>query len=136
MTSALTAIQTVKGIEAHVRIAGSGDPVVYFHGAGGLQRSEPLLDALATHYTVHAAEWPGFGEQPTESFIEDMLDFSLHGWDIVEALGLGAAKPHLIGHSSRIQILEELIRHIRGHAGIWFARHDEVAGYCKAKAGL
>lgn len=44
--------------------------------------------------------------------------------------------PHIIGHSSRLQILEELIRHIRSHPGIWFARHDEVARYCKAQATL
>jgi peptidoglycan-N-acetylglucosamine deacetylase len=44
--------------------------------------------------------------------------------------------PHVIGHSSRIQILEELIQYIRSHAGIWFTRHDEVARYCKDKAGL
>lgn len=44
--------------------------------------------------------------------------------------------PHIIGHGSRIWILDELIRHIRGHAGIWFARHDEVARYCRQQAGL
>lgn len=44
--------------------------------------------------------------------------------------------PHVIGHSSRIQILEELIQHIRSKPDIWFARHDKVAKYCKEKAGL
>lgn len=44
--------------------------------------------------------------------------------------------PHVIGHSSRIQILEEHIQYIRQRSGIWFARHDEVAKYCKEKAGL
>jgi peptidoglycan/xylan/chitin deacetylase (PgdA/CDA1 family) len=44
--------------------------------------------------------------------------------------------PHVIGHASRIQILEELIQYMRSHAGVWFARHDEVARYCKEKAKL
>lgn len=44
--------------------------------------------------------------------------------------------PHVIGHSSRIQILEEHIQHIRSKADIWFARHDEVAKHCREKAGL
>jgi peptidoglycan-N-acetylglucosamine deacetylase len=44
--------------------------------------------------------------------------------------------PHIIGHSSRIRILEELIQHIRTKPGIWFARHDEVARWCKEQAGL
>ena len=38
--------------------------------------------------------------------------------------------PHIIGHRSRIQVLEELICHIRAHAGVWFATHADVAGYC------
>ncbi|SMF31205.1 Polysaccharide deacetylase [Tistlia consotensis] len=38
--------------------------------------------------------------------------------------------PHVIGHRSRIAILEELIRYIRDHAGVWFASHAEVARYC------
>lgn len=41
--------------------------------------------------------------------------------------------PHIIGHRSRIQVLEELIRHIRAHAGVWFATHADVARYCWAE---
>jgi hypothetical protein len=39
--------------------------------------------------------------------------------------------PHIIGHRSRIMILEELIRHIRAHAGIWCATHADVVRYVK-----
>ena len=39
--------------------------------------------------------------------------------------------PHIIGHRSRMMILEELIQHIRAHAGIWFATHADVARYVK-----
>ncbi|MCC7426978.1 MAG: polysaccharide deacetylase [Alphaproteobacteria bacterium] len=44
--------------------------------------------------------------------------------------------PHYIGHRSRIQILEELIRYMRSHSGVWFATHAEIAQYCKDQAGL
>lgn len=44
--------------------------------------------------------------------------------------------PHFIGHRSRIQILEELVRHIRSHAGVWFATHADIARYCKEQAGM
>ncbi|MDX2157913.1 MAG: polysaccharide deacetylase [Hyphomicrobiaceae bacterium] len=44
--------------------------------------------------------------------------------------------PHVIGHASRLQLLDELIRHIRGHEGIWFATHAEVARYVRAVGGL
>ena len=41
--------------------------------------------------------------------------------------------PHIIGHRSRIQVLEELIRHIRAHPAVWFATHADVAHYCWAE---
>ena len=39
--------------------------------------------------------------------------------------------PHVIGYRSRIGILEALIDHIKGHDGVWFATHAEVAAYVK-----
>jgi peptidoglycan-N-acetylglucosamine deacetylase len=42
--------------------------------------------------------------------------------------------PHIIGHRSRIALLEELIRHMKRAGGVWFATHEEVARYCKASA--
>jgi peptidoglycan/xylan/chitin deacetylase (PgdA/CDA1 family) len=44
--------------------------------------------------------------------------------------------PHFIGHRSRIQVLTELMTHIKGHDGVWFATHADVARHCKAEAGL
>lgn len=35
--------------------------------------------------------------------------------------------PQIIGHRSRIAMLEELIRHIQGHPDVWFATHEQVA---------
>ena len=42
--------------------------------------------------------------------------------------------PHISGHRSRVRILDELIRYIRSHAGVWFATHADVAQYCKDNA--
>jgi peptidoglycan/xylan/chitin deacetylase (PgdA/CDA1 family) len=44
--------------------------------------------------------------------------------------------PHVIGYRSRIWILEELIRYIRGHEGVWFATHAEIVRYAKANSVL
>ena len=38
--------------------------------------------------------------------------------------------PHIIGHRSRLSLLEELIEYIRSHDGVWFATHEEVARFC------
>jgi hypothetical protein len=42
--------------------------------------------------------------------------------------------PHVIGHRSRIAVLEELIDHIAAHPGVWFATHAEVATYVRDQA--
>jgi len=42
--------------------------------------------------------------------------------------------PHVIGYRSRIWILEELIRYIQGHEGVWFATHADIARYARAHA--
>jgi peptidoglycan/xylan/chitin deacetylase (PgdA/CDA1 family) len=42
--------------------------------------------------------------------------------------------PHIIGHRSRIGLLERLVQHIAGRPGTWFATHEEVARYAKANA--
>ncbi len=101
-------ITTAKGTAAKVRTWGSaGSPaVVWFHGAGGLYPREPLLEQLGARFHVFASEWPGFGDEPTEGSIEDMLDFALHGWDVIDALGL--ERPHVIGHSMGGMVAAEM----------------------------
>lgn len=39
--------------------------------------------------------------------------------------------PHIIGHRSRIALLDRLLEHIRAHEGIWFCTHAELARWCK-----
>ena len=38
--------------------------------------------------------------------------------------------PHFIGHRSRIQVLEELLRYINSHPSVWCATHADIARYC------
>jgi peptidoglycan/xylan/chitin deacetylase (PgdA/CDA1 family) len=44
--------------------------------------------------------------------------------------------PHVIGHRSRMAMLDDLIRHMRAHPGVWFATHREIAQYVRDTAGL
>ncbi len=100
-------IETRKGIKSRLLEAGRGSPLVYLHGAGGLFEDEPLLERLAERHRVYAPEWPGYGEEAGEDLIEDMLDFALHGWDVVETLALDAP-PLLVGHSMGGMIAAEM----------------------------
>ena len=99
-------VETKKGTRCRVLEGGSGAPVVFFHGAGGLLRENPYLDGLSQRYHVYAPEWPGYGDSTGEELLEDMLDFALHGWDLVDALGL--SRPHLAGHSMGGMIAAEM----------------------------
>jgi pimeloyl-ACP methyl ester carboxylesterase len=124
------AIETRKGARCRVLEAGSGTPVVFFHGAGGLLADNPFLDRLAARYHVFAPELPGYGESTGDELLEDMLDFTLHGWDVIDALGL--TKPHLIGHSMGGMIAAEMAAVaprdldrlvLAGAAGLWLDEH-------------
>jgi len=99
-------VDTKKGTRCRMLEGGSGTPVVFFHGAGGLLSDNPFLDDLAQRHHVFAPEWPGYGESTGDDLLEDMLDFALHGWDLVDALGL--RQPHLIGHSMGGMIAAEM----------------------------
>jgi pimeloyl-ACP methyl ester carboxylesterase len=127
-------LETPRGIRFRLLEAGepAGRPLVYFHSAGGLLPNEPLLETLGTQgYHVYAPVWPGYGEEPGEDALEDMLDFALHGWDVVDALGL-EERPVIAGHSMggmiaaemaclQPQRVERLV--LIASAGLWLDEH-------------
>ena len=41
--------------------------------------------------------------------------------------------PHIIGHRSRLVVLRDLLTHISGHSGVWFATHAEIAALAAAQ---
>jgi len=66
---------------------------------------------------------------------EDVLDVWKKEFDVAldeASLFLLTMHPHIIGHRSRIVILEKLIQHMKSKPGVWFARHDAVAKAARA----
>lgn len=123
-------IETKRGPRVRVLEGGEGRPVVFLHGAGGLFAENPFLELLAKSYRVYAPELPGYNESTGEEELHDMLDFALHGWDLIEALGL--EKPHLIGHSMGGMIAAEMAciapndlgkLVLVASAGLWIPEH-------------
>ncbi|MCJ9753476.1 polysaccharide deacetylase [Neorhizobium sp. BETTINA12A] len=43
--------------------------------------------------------------------------------------------PHVSGYRSRIFVLEELIKHIQAHEGVWFGTHADIARFAKENGG-
>jgi pimeloyl-ACP methyl ester carboxylesterase len=100
--------KTVKTRHAEVRYleGGSGQPLIYLHGAGGVTAEDPLLAKLAERWRVFAPFLPGYGETEECGSLRDMLDFALHTADVVQALGL--KDPVLAGHSMGGMIAAEM----------------------------
>jgi pimeloyl-ACP methyl ester carboxylesterase len=97
-------------VRPRVRVAGSGPPAVFLHGAMGLQW-DPFLDALAAAYTVYAPEFPGTtpGEPDAVRPIDTLWDLVLTYDEILERLALDG--PALIGHSFGGMLAAELAAH-------------------------
>ena len=91
--------------QAHVLRGGSGEPLIFLHGAGGLHEGKYLED-LAQRFTVYAPWHPGFG--PTEGIehVDDIIDLALYYHDVMDALGLESAC--VIGHSMGGMLAAEL----------------------------
>jgi pimeloyl-ACP methyl ester carboxylesterase len=101
-------LKTVQTHHVPVRYVtgGSGPALVFLHGAGGVTVDDPLLAALGERHTVYAPLVPGYGDSEECGEIRDMLDFTLHTWDVVAALGL--RDPILVGHSMGGMIAAEM----------------------------
>src|SRR4051794_9904199 len=101
-------LKTVQTRHVPVRYfeGGSGPDLVFLHGAGGVTADDPFLNALAETHHVYAPLVPGYGDSEECAEIRDMLDFTLHTWDVVEALGL--KDPVLVGHSMGGMIAAEM----------------------------
>jgi pimeloyl-ACP methyl ester carboxylesterase len=85
---------------------GSGPPLLFLHGAGGVTADDPFLKALTEHYHVYAPLLPGYGDSEECHDLREMLDVTLHYWDVAQALGL--KDPVLVGHSMGGMIAAEM----------------------------
>ena len=122
----------VAGGRRKIRVfeAGDGRPLVFLHSAGGLAEDSPFLAALARRWHVFAPLLPGYGDSEGGEDLRDMLAVTLHGFDVIEALGLG--RPVVVGHSMGGMIAAEMAA-VAPHdverlgliapAGLWLDAH-------------
>ena len=125
-------LKTIKTPHVPVRYfeGGTGEPLVYLHSAGGLQADDALLEKLCEKFHVYAPLLPGYGDSEECGDLRDMLDFTLHTWNVIEALGL--KDPILAGHSMGGMIAAEMAA-VAPHdvsrlaliapAGLWLDAH-------------
>jgi pimeloyl-ACP methyl ester carboxylesterase len=101
-------LKTVQTPNVPVRYleGGDGPALFYLHGAGGVRADDPLLLKLAETHHVYAPLLPGYGDSEECGELREMLDITLHYWDVVQALGL--SKPLIVGHSMGGMIAAEM----------------------------
>jgi pimeloyl-ACP methyl ester carboxylesterase len=125
-------LKTISTTRVPVRYyeGGAGQPLVFLHGAGGLDLDQDFLDALAAKFHVYAPLVPGYGDSEECPELRDMLDFTLHTWDVVERLGL--KDPVLAGFSMGGMIAGEMAAiapndvsrlALIAPAGLWLDEH-------------
>ena len=85
----------VRGCKLHVQRAGSGEPLLFLHGAQGLSGQEPGLEALALDFDVITPDHPGFGRSEVSEIVDDTADLALFYLDLLDTLKLD--RVHLVG---------------------------------------
>ena len=88
---------TVKDCRIRIMRGGSGQPVLFLHGGGGLPSWLPFLARLAEKFDVIVPEHPGFGQSEMPTWLDSVSDLANFYLDFLEELDL--QQVHLVGHS-------------------------------------
>ena len=102
---------SVRGGKFNVQLVegGSGDGLLYLHGAGGFTGWTPFLDRLAQDYHVYAPAHPGVARSDGLEHLDDLWDLVVFYEELMQALGLEQAS--LVGHSYGGMLAAELAAH-------------------------
>ena len=87
---------SVDGVKTVLHAAGSGEPLVVFHGAGtvdGFDFAEPWAEKFRVIVPYH----PGFGQSGDDPTFTNMHDYVMHYLGLFEALDID--KLRLVGIS-------------------------------------
>src|SRR5947207_14853147 len=88
---------TVAGAAIRLFRGGSGQPLVFLHGAGGHTGWMAFLAELSTRFEVFVPEHPGFGQSDDPLWLDEVGDLAFFYLDLLQALGLD--RVHLMGTS-------------------------------------
>ena len=90
---------SLRGGQFNVQLVegGSGDPLLYLHGAGGFTGWDACLDRLAAEFHVIAPAHPGVAQSDGLEHLDDLWDLVLFYEELLDALGLD--RTFVVGHS-------------------------------------
>ena len=87
MTEFKRETHTVNGVKIILLTAGSGQPLLFLHGAGtfhGFEFAKPWADKFRVLLPFH----PGFGESTDDPAMNDIHDYVMHYVEFLDLLGL------------------------------------------------
>ena len=87
---------TINGVEVAMLTAGSGDPLLFLHGAGTASGFDFAL-GWADRFQVLIPYHPGFGESADDPRVRELHDYVLHYLELLDQLGL--EQVNLVGQS-------------------------------------
>ena len=93
-----TRLVDVRDVQFRIEVseAGSGQDLLFLHGAGGAQW-DPLLEGLAARYHVILPRHPGIGGSTGDEHLQDLPDLLYYYLDLLD--GLNLRNLFLVGHS-------------------------------------
>jgi pimeloyl-ACP methyl ester carboxylesterase len=69
---------------------GTGEPLLFLHGAGGIADWAPWMDKLAAHYDLSVPDHPGWGRSEMPEWFDNVHDLAYFYLDFMDALNLRA----------------------------------------------
>ncbi|HWV54470.1 alpha/beta hydrolase [Pseudorhodoplanes sp.] len=89
--------ETVAGCRTRIMRGGSGDPLLFLHGARGASTWLPFFETMSQSFDLIVPEHPGFGGSDTPDWLDNVGDLAYFYLDLIETLKL--PRLHLAGVS-------------------------------------
>ncbi len=81
---------TIAGCKTRLMRGGSGEPLLFLHGARGASAWLPFWETLSQRFDVIVPEHPGFGGSDTPDWLDNVGDLAYFYLDFIDALKLKA----------------------------------------------
>lgn len=97
MTGCVESKIKVRDTSVHLRRGGSGEPMLFLHGASGVAGWIPSFDALSERYDLLVPDHPTYGLSDEPDWLDGMDDLAMFYLDFLDQMELEGV--HLVGNS-------------------------------------